>query len=85
MLFDMEPRTAYVVGSQQIDGSLTFDTDDYLMEARWRTELTSRADVDASAEKVRRKGKNALGLFVSVNGFAGTAIALPRIYSIYCL
>ena len=74
-LFDMEPRLGYVTGSEQIDGSLNYDTDDYIVEAKWRQDVTSRADVDLFAEKVRRKGKNALGLFISVNGFAGTATA----------
>ena len=74
LLFDMEPRLAYVVDDEQIDGSLSFDTDDYIVEARWREALSSRADVDVFAEKVRRKGKNALGLFISVSGFAKTAV-----------
>lgn len=33
-LFDMEPRLAYTLEREQIDGSLTFDTDDYILEAR---------------------------------------------------
>ncbi len=74
-LFDMEPRLGYVIGSEQIDGSLNYDTDDYIVEAKWRQDVTTRADVDLFAEKVRRKGKNALGLFISVNGFAATATA----------
>ncbi len=73
-LFDMEPRLAYSLEREQIDGSLSFDTDDYIVEARWRKEPASRADADIFAAKVRRKGKNALGLFVSVNGFAQDAI-----------
>lgn len=74
-LFDMEPRLGYVTGSEQIDGSLNYDTDDYIVEAKWRKDVTGRDDVDVFAEKVRRKGKNALGLFISVNGFAATATA----------
>ena len=68
-LFDMEPRLAYSLEHEQIDGSLSFDTDDYILEARWRKDLTSRDHLDVFAQKVRRKGKNALGLYVSVNGF----------------
>lgn len=73
-LFDMEPRLAYELQREQIDGSLSFDTDDYILEARWRKNPVSRRDADDFASKVRRKGKNALGLFVSVNGFAATAL-----------
>jgi hypothetical protein len=50
-----------------------FDTDDYIVEARWREEAVSRGDADIFAAKVRRKGKNAVGLFVSVNGFTKDA------------
>jgi hypothetical protein len=73
-LFDMEPRLAYSLEREQIDGSLSFDTDDYIVEARWRDEPVSREDADVFAAKVRRKGKNALGLFISINGFTGPAL-----------
>jgi hypothetical protein len=73
-LFDLEPRLAYSLGSEQIDGSVTFDTDDYIVEARWRKDPVEREDADVFATKVRRKGKNALGLFVSVSGFTRGAL-----------
>jgi hypothetical protein len=73
-LFDMEPRLAYSLDHEQIDGSLSFDTDDYILEARWRKEPTSRDHLDVFAQKVRRKGKNALGLYVSVNGFSSDGL-----------
>lgn len=75
VLYDMEPRLSYSLEREQIDGSLSFDTDDYIVEARWRKEPTSREDADVFAAKVRRKGKNALGLFVSVGGFSRDALA----------
>ena len=77
-LFDMEPRFEYSLTHEQLDGSFTFDTDDYIVEARWRKEAASRADFDVFAAKVRRKGKNALGLFVSVNGFTSDALETYR-------
>lgn len=69
VLFDMEPRTSYVLEREQIDGSLTFDTDDYVLEAKWWTQPVGRREGDVFAKRVERKGKNALGLFVSVSGF----------------
>jgi hypothetical protein len=74
VLFDMEPRLSYDLEHEQIDGSLSFDTDDYIIEARWRAEPESRGDADIFAAKVRRKGKNALGLFVSVSGLSKDAL-----------
>ncbi len=74
-LFDMEPRLGYRTDTEQIDGSLSFDTDDYILEAKWTADSVSREAADAFAAKVRRKGKNALGLFVAVNGFSSAALA----------
>jgi len=74
LLFDMEPRLSYNLEREQIDGSLSFDTDDYIVEARWWAEASSRADADVFATKVRRKGKNALGLFVSIAGLTQDAV-----------
>ncbi len=54
---------------EQIDGSFSFDTDDYIIEARWRSAPTDRADGDVFAAKVQSKGKNAMGLYVSIAGF----------------
>ena len=36
LLYDLEPRLAYTISLEQIDGSFTFETDDYIIEARWR-------------------------------------------------
>ncbi len=77
-LFDMEPRLAYRLATEQIDGSLSFDTDDYILEAKWIVEPVSRETADAFAAKVRRKGKNALGLFVAVNGLSSAALTTYR-------
>lgn len=68
-LFDMYPRAAYSLDREQIDGAFTFDTDDYILEAKWLKGPVSREQLDSFVRKVERKGRNALGLYVSVNGF----------------
>jgi hypothetical protein len=73
-LFDLEPRAAYSLEREQIDGAFSFDTDDYILEARWWKEPVGRGHMDVFAKKIERKGKNALGLFVSVNGFSQDAL-----------
>jgi hypothetical protein len=78
LLFDMEPRLSYSLAHEQIDGSLSFDTDDYIVEARWRQEATSREHLDVFKSKVERKGRNALGIFVSVNAFSSDALEQYR-------
>lgn len=74
-LFDLDPRAAYSLEREQIDGALTFDTDDYVLEAKWWKPPMSRESLDVFATKVRRKGKNALGLYVSMSGFTSDALA----------
>jgi hypothetical protein len=75
-LFDLEPRLSYLLEREQIDGAFTFDTDDYILEAKW-TQPKNRVNTEQAnhfATKVRNKGKNALGLIISVSGFTQDAI-----------
>jgi hypothetical protein len=69
LLYDLEPRLAYSLELEQIDGSFSYDTDDYIVEARWRDKPVDRGDGDIFAAKVKSKGKNAMGLMVSISGF----------------
>lgn len=74
-VFDLDPRAAFKIVGEQIDGAFTFDGTDYLFEGRWQKERVSAKDLDSFAAKVSRKLDNTLGLFVSVNGFSGDGIA----------
>jgi hypothetical protein len=73
-LFDLNPRKSFVIQDEEIDGAFTFSTDDYLLEAKWEATSASREVVDVLAQKVQRKGKNTLGLFVSISGFSEPAV-----------
>jgi hypothetical protein len=73
-LFDLDPRAAYSLDREQIDGAFSFDTDDYIMEARWRQEPIGREHLDVFKSKISRKGKNALGLYISMSGFTSDAL-----------
>src|SRR5262245_61872764 len=46
-LFDLEPRFAYSLENEQIDGAFSFDTDDYILEAKWIHAPVSREQADA--------------------------------------
>jgi hypothetical protein len=70
----MNPRKSFVLRDEQIDGAFTFNTDDYLLEAKWEKDPASNETVSAFEAKVRRKGKNTLGLVVAVSGFSQPAI-----------
>jgi hypothetical protein len=63
---------------EQIDGAFTHATDNYIVEARWWKKPVERADLAVFETKVRAKGKNALGLFVSMNGFTSGALNAYR-------
>ncbi|PZG12733.1 hypothetical protein C1I95_25215 [Micromonospora craterilacus] len=77
-LHDMQPRIAYNVPFEQIDGSFTFNTDDYLLEAKWCQARIERDQADVFAAKVQRKGRNTLGLFVSISGFTQGFLEIPH-------
>jgi hypothetical protein len=68
-LFDLEPHLAYRLEYEQIDGSLSFDTDDYIIEAKWWNTPVERKHLSELAGKVERKSRNTLGIFISVSGF----------------
>lgn len=72
-LFDLDPKAAFKITGEQIDGAFTFDSDDYILEAKWQSETVNNSDLDSFEAKVGRKRDNTLGLFISINGFAQTA------------
>jgi hypothetical protein len=69
-LFDLEPTLAYNLKGEQIDGAIYYNTDHFIVEAKWLAGTVEAEDLMKFDSKVRLKGKNALGLFVSVNGFS---------------
>lgn len=73
-LYDMEPKLAFNLANEQLDGAITFDTDDYVIEAKWHADPIGRDQLDIFDTKVRRKGKNALGIFISVSRFTSAAL-----------
>ncbi len=73
-LFEMDPKASFKISGEQIDGAFSFETADYLVEARWTDKPNTREDVDVFAAKVERKLDNTLGLFISINGFSETAL-----------
>lgn len=76
--YDLDPRTAFVLKGEQIDGAFTFDTDDYLLEARWRKERVDPDQVRSFAAKVTEKTHRTSGLLLSINGFTPGAVEVLR-------
>ena len=74
-LWDLNPRAAYSIEHEQVDGAFTFRTDDYILEARWWAEQLQPKDLNDFRVKVDGKARNTLGLYVSISGFTEGAIA----------
>ena len=53
----------------------TFESTDYLLEAKWQKDPIRVADLDVLAGRLSRKLENTLGLFLSINGFSPDGVA----------
>ncbi len=70
ILFDLDPKSSFKIAGEQIDGAFTFDTNDYLLEAKWQKAPVNAGDLYKFAGVLSGKLKNTLGLFISINGFS---------------
>ena len=73
-LYDLEPRASYNLEHEQIDGAFSFDTDHYVLEAKWEKKPIGRSRLDIFKASIERKGKNTLGLYISESGFTSDAL-----------
>lgn len=73
-LWDLNPRAAYSIDHEQIDGAFTFRTDDYILEARWRAEPLQPKHLNNFRLKIDGKARNTLGLYMSISGFTTGAV-----------
>jgi restriction endonuclease Mrr len=70
LTFDLDPKESFKIIGEQIDGAFTFDSQDYLLEAKWQKEPIQAGDLYDFGGKIAGKFKIALGLFISINGFS---------------
>lgn len=68
--FDLDPKAAFKVTGEQIDGAFTFDNADYLLEAKWQENAINAADLYTFGGKIQGKLKNTLGLFISLGPYS---------------
>ncbi|MCI0691041.1 toll/interleukin-1 receptor domain-containing protein [candidate division KSB1 bacterium] len=73
-LFDLDPKASFKIVGEQIDGAFTFDSTDYLFEAKWQQQPVGADELDHFAGKLSRKLDNTLGLFLSINSFSEDAV-----------
>ena len=73
-LFDLDPKASFAVEGEQIDGAFSFESSDYLLEAKWQKDPVEPRDLRDFDGKIRNKLKTTLALFIAVNGFSNAAV-----------
>lgn len=73
-LYELNPKGSFKNYGEQIDGAFTFDSTDYLLEAKWRQQV-NRVDLASFINKVENKLKIAMGLLISIEGISSEAIS----------
>lgn len=70
----LETTEPFRVNGEQIDGSIKFDCEHYLVEAKWQDKLAANEAVYQFAGKIEGK-MYGRGLFVSINGFSEQVVS----------
>ena len=65
-------------GGEQIDGAFKLEGWHYLLECRWRKKLADIRELDGLSGQVNRSGKQAMGLFLSINGWSESVPSLLK-------
>lgn len=68
-LFSLETTEPYRVNGEQIDGSLKYDGEHYIIEAKWQEKAAANEAVYQFAGKIEGK-MYGRGLFISIHGFS---------------
>jgi hypothetical protein len=74
-LFDLEPKGSFRRTGEQIDGAFRLDHEHFLLEAKWQSVPVNLSDLRDLDGAVGSSLDNTLGLFVSLSGFSGEALA----------
>ena len=65
-------------GGEQIDGAFRMEGWHYLVECRWRKKLDDIRNLDGLQGQVGRSGKQAMGLYLSINGWSDNVPGLLK-------
>jgi len=74
LLFDLSPKSSFKILGEQIDGAFTFDSSDFLLEAKWQKTPITASELYSFGGKIANKLKNTLGLYISIDGFSQTGV-----------
>jgi len=70
----LEPRSAFRITGEQIDGSFVLKDEVYLLEAKWTSKKIDKADLVIFKDKVSTKSPFTRGLFISYSGYTDEAL-----------
>ena len=68
--YEIQNRRPYVDShKRQIDGSITINGTNFLVETKFTTGPTGSEDIDIFLSKIQRKADNTMGILLSISGF----------------
>jgi len=74
LIYDLEPKESFKIHGEQIDGAFTFQGNDFILEAKWKSQV-NRTDLATFCAKVEAKFKTTVGLLVTIDGVTTEAIS----------
>lgn len=74
ILFSLEVTEPYRVNGEQVDGSVKYDGEHYIIEAKWQDKAAANEAVYQFAGKIEGK-MYGRGLFISIHGFSENVVA----------
>ncbi len=85
-LYRLEPREAFRLRGEQIDGSFEFSNETYLLEAKWQSLPCGVAELHIFHGKIEQKAAWTRGLFISYGGFSADGlVAFGRGKRVICM
>lgn len=72
--YELDPRRSFKISGEQIDGAFTFESMDYLVEAKWQDKPIDAGDLHKFSGKISGKFKATLGLYISFNGYSAESL-----------
>ncbi|WP_455865321.1 restriction endonuclease [Pantoea agglomerans] len=84
--FRLEPRDAFRITGEQIDGSFKMEGEFYLLEAKWQQLPTAAKDLRDFEGKIQQKASWTRGVFISWMGFTEDGlVSFGRGHSTICI
>ena len=73
-LYGFNPRPSFRITGEQIDGSIEFEHQYYLIEAKWKTNPINEADILVLDGRVSGRSPIARGIFITMGNFSREGI-----------